>query len=152
MKNKNPFTEPLSSYYAAIEYHDNTNNAYNVSEYINFSVRPFWLYMFYGSTDLSEYNKPINLTTKEIYYAYNEVKSFINDNISDRVKYPKILQDTFNYTLSVLKGRLYLKVTVDVEAEWPDGDCEPNRKTSTDTFFVDYERLQQKMALEGVNP
>lgn len=136
---------------------------YRPKEISGFSVQTspdFWMnkkmwIICYAETDFSEYTKPIKISQSTLSYACDEALKFAEENF----KYSNIDGQSVDFelasptfkssetTLEVLNGRLYLLLDIHLFGEW--GSNDQGEFDRVFQFYVDYERLQQKMALEG---
>ena len=110
----------------------------------------FRIYNFSGNY---QFNEAMNITEEEINYAIRIIDEWINKPIIDdltqdpdtnkRLKRPiEQLSDVEFVQIARLFDKTYLVYKIEYYVFWPTDFC----------FYVDYERLQQKMALEGIKP
>lgn len=114
-----------------------------------------WSICYYES-DFTEDIKPSEISEETLWYAYDEVEKFARDNFDckndltgKKIEY-KLASTPFRPSetrISELNGKLYLIISLHLIGEW--GDEDQGTFEIKNIFYVDYERLQQKMALEG---
>ncbi len=138
-----------------VYYYPKQVSGYDVITYPVLLVSCNYWNMFYRETDFDEYTEPIEISDSALQYAFQESVEFGEENFEyinedgDKVDFqlaptPFIPSET---KLDVLNGRLYLVIKIYLVGEW--ANRERGEYESYDIFYVDYERLQWKMALEG---
>lgn len=110
----------------------------------------------YYEPDFTDDTKPSEITEETLWYAYDEVEKFARDNFDckndltgKKIEYklastPFIPSET---RINEFNGELYLIISLHLIGEW--GDEDQGTYEIKNTFYVNYERLQWKMALEG---